>query len=147
MKIQYIKDDLFKTDIKHIVHGCNDKGVMGSGVALHIREKFPKAYDEYVLWHAKKGLNLGDIQFVNCGEKIIINAISQSGYGRTGQKFVSYDAIDTIFKKLDFHLSNADEKELAMPMIGAGLGGGNWDIIANIIETNMKQIQPIVYYL
>ncbi len=46
MKINYVNGDLFATDIKTIVHGCNAQGVMGSGVAKSIRENFPKAYDE-----------------------------------------------------------------------------------------------------
>ena len=48
MKIEYRKGDLFQTEIKTIVHGCNAQGVMGSGVAKIIRDKYPKAYDRYV---------------------------------------------------------------------------------------------------
>jgi len=30
MKIEYVKGDLFATNVKTIVHGCNVQGVMGS---------------------------------------------------------------------------------------------------------------------
>ncbi len=34
-----------------------------------------------------------------------------------------------------------------MPMIGAGLGDGNWKAIAAIIESELKTVQPVVYIL
>jgi len=37
---------------------------------------------------------------------------------------------------------------VALPMIGAGLGGGDWNVISDIIETESKKaLQPIVYKL
>jgi hypothetical protein len=34
-----------------------------------------------------------------------------------------------------------------MPQIGAGLGGGDWQVIEAIIESEMTDIQPVVYTL
>jgi O-acetyl-ADP-ribose deacetylase (regulator of RNase III) len=37
--------------------------------------------------------------------------------------------------------------EIAMPQIGAGLGGGDWNVIAAIIESELKNVKPYVYVL
>jgi len=34
-----------------------------------------------------------------------------------------------------------------MPKIGAGLAGGDWNVIAAIIEEEFTAVQPIVYWL
>ena len=38
MKIEYRQGDLFQTDVRHIVHGCNAQGVMGKGVAKLVKD-------------------------------------------------------------------------------------------------------------
>lgn len=144
MKIEYVKGDLFSTHVKHIMHGCNAQRVMGSGVALHIRNKHPLAYEAYLEW---KDLHLGNIQLVPSNDKIIINAVTQQFYGKDGKKYASYDAIELVMKKVNFALMTDNVTEVAMPKIGSALGGGNWNIIEKIIEETIKEVKPIVYYL
>ena len=60
MNIIYKKGDLLTTDADIIVHGCNCQGVMGSGVAKQIKEKFPNAYTIYKQREEEIGLRLGE---------------------------------------------------------------------------------------
>lgn len=148
MKIEYRKGDLFSTDVKTIVHGCNAQGVMGSGVAKIVRDDFPKAYDRYVNeYKLHNHLALGSIIVVPCDEKIIVNAITQEYFGRDGERYVSYDAVDDVMKKLNTFNDVYGTTEIAMPQIGAGLGGGSWEVIAAIIENRLDKVKPIVYTL
>jgi len=148
MKIEYRKGDLFQTDIKTIVHGCNAQGVMGSGVAKIVRDDFPKAYERYVKeYKLHNHLNLGSIITVPCDDKIIVNAITQEYFGRDGERYVSYDAIDDVMKKLNTFNDVYGITEIAMPQIGAGLGGGSWEVIEAIIENRLDKVKPIVYTL
>jgi O-acetyl-ADP-ribose deacetylase (regulator of RNase III) len=147
MKIKYIKGNLFNTDCNFIVHGCNSHGVMGSGVAKIVKEKYPEAYTDYINKFKFSGLKLGDIQVVPCKSKTIINAITQENYGRDGSRFVSYDAVADCMEKINELFYMVPNGTLAMPKIGAGLGGGNWNIIAAIIENELTVVQPVVYEL
>jgi O-acetyl-ADP-ribose deacetylase (regulator of RNase III) len=143
MKIEYRNGDLLDTDIKHILHGCNARGVMGSGVAKLIRQKWPKAYEDYAVVYNSVGLHLGSyITSIQSDGKIVINGITQETYGKTGVH-ISYWAIANIIRNL-----NSDGiKYIAMPQIGAGLGGGDWRVIEAIIENESKRFQPVVYIL
>lgn len=156
MQIEYIKGDLFQTPIKVIVHGCNAQGVMGSGVAKIIREKYPKAYERYrYQFEERGGLKLGDVIAVSCGDrindpdnyKIIVNAITQDMYGRDGKRYVSYDAVAESMSKINRFFEIYGISAVAMPQIGAGLGGGDWNVIAAIIESELKSVKPTVYVL
>lgn len=143
MSLTYIEGSLLDTEIVHIIHGCNAKGVMSAGVAKQIRAKYPKAYKDYRKQYKTNGFDLGSIvvSIQPCG-KVIHNAIIQKDYG-TQQRQVSYSAIEKVFRKID----KWPLKELAMPQIGAGLAGGDWNIIKDIIEKSLKNVKPYVYII
>jgi len=148
VKIEYRQGDLFKTDIRHIVHGCNAQGVMGKGVAKLVRDLYPRAYNEYLsLWMRNKALVPGTVQFVDCGEKVIINAITQKNFAKAYNdpgRYVSYDAVAECMAEINREIAG---QQLAMPRIGAQLGGGKWDIVASIIEAELTDVSPVVYVL
>ncbi len=143
MDIQYIKGDLMTAKEPYILHGCNSCGVMGSGVANLIRIHYPEAYLSYVKTFNKSGLALGKVFFVSTEGKTIINAITQENFGRDGAKYVCYDAIRNVMKDVNKHIPVWSK--VAMPKIGAGLGGGDWKIISEIIEQESTQFFPVVY--
>lgn len=148
MKIEYRKGDLFQTSIKVIVHGCNDVGVMGSGVAKIIVDRYPEAYEVYRKYHRDNGkLEGGKLIVCATNGKIIVNMITQNYFGKDGRKYAKYDWIADGFHELDLRCSQDKIEQIAMPMIGAGLGGGNWNVISAIIESECKNVQPVVYQL
>lgn len=144
MSISYIKGDLFKTEHKVIAHGCNALGVMGSGVAKIIKEQYTGAFEEYHKKYKTDGLHLGEVVFAEYNNKLIANCITQSRFGRDGTQFVDYAAIERCIKVLNENMETHSFDTVAMPKIGAGLGGGNWDLIAEIIEKTAK-FNPVVY--
>lgn len=145
MRIKYEKGDVFASPYRFILHGCNAQGVMGAGFARQIRDKYPFAYKEYVSIHQKRGLILGETQVVKCRDRIIINAVIQEFYGRDpGKRYVSYDAIANSLSLIEDALYG---ETIAMPMIGAGLGGGDWKVIEAIIESELKTVQPVIFTL
>jgi len=154
MTIEHREGNLFDTDIKLIVHGCNAHGVMGSGVAKIVRDDYPEAYEEYKARHQRElnnggyALDMGSVIFVESNDKVIGNAVTQYNYGgKEGVRYVDYEAIsDAIHTIIDWCLLNG-HTQFAMPKIGAGLGGGNWDIIEMIIADDLKGrgIHCVVY--
>lgn len=143
MKINYINDNMFLTNIIDIAHGCNNKGVQGAGVAKLIKLYYPSASEEYTNYYNNNGLELGDDIITPTNGKIIHHLITQDSFGYN-EVFVKYDAVRECMKKLN---KNCSENKVAMPMIGAGLGGGDWDVISSIIEQELTDVEPYVYYL
>jgi O-acetyl-ADP-ribose deacetylase (regulator of RNase III) len=151
MKIEYKKGDALNGTEKHLAHGCNNQGVMGSGIAKQIRAQYEPAYDYYRWNHTRQGLQLGKVYEFECNGKLIFNCVTQDGYGRDGEKYVRYDAIAACMLEICYWFNTHEIKSItprvAMPMIGAGLGGGDWTKIVEVIELNSNNFRPIVYQL
>ena len=129
-----VKGDLVELALNNafgaIIHGANCQCTMNSGVAKQIRYRLHPAYLADLKTIKGDWDKLGGYSFAIVDGIYVINAYTQFYYGYNGQKYVSYDAVDSAFRKIkeDFgHLS------LAYPKIGSMRGGGDWDILNTII--------------
>lgn len=128
--IEYRKGNLLDVKSGIIIHGCNAQGVMGSGVALAIKQKYPQVYKDY----KQERLYLGQsIRTWVDDELLVISAITQHNYGRDGKRYVNYVAIANVFSEA-IVTAYAYDYVLHFPKIGAGLGGGDWSIIEQLIN-------------
>lgn len=117
-----------------IVHGCNCFNTMGAGIARQIRETFPAAYDADLATVKGDLSKLGTFSqaHVDIGghSLVIINAYTQFHYAGSGV-LADYEAIGEVFKGLKQNFSG---HHIAYPKIGAGLAGGDWEVIGQIID-------------
>lgn len=139
-RINIINDNILnckhRTDkIQIIVHGCNSKGKMRSGVAKAIREEYPDTYNVYIDQYNKNGLKVGSVVWCYTYGVIIANAITQEFFGYDGKKYASYDAIDECFREINNTLMSIDHSQVSLnfPLIGCDLGGLEWSVVEQII--------------
>lgn len=146
--IKYIKGDLFTTDADVIAHGVNCKGGFGSGIAGIIKTKYPKARYYYLDKYEEDGWKLGDVQYIYIpnGDFTIANCATQNDYLPRGIEHVNYDAVRTVMEKLKGYCES-NNYTIAIPKIGAGLAGGDWDKIEEIINKVFDNREILVYYL
>ncbi len=142
--ITYRIGDLLRAKEILILHGCNARGKMKSGIARQIRAQFPAAYRDYLQAFETDGLRLGQCIWSLCDERvIIISGITQANYGRDPTVvYADYNAIAEVMRAVE---EDAEGRAVAMPLIGAGLANGDWRIISRIIERESKTFQPVVY--
>ncbi len=126
-----------------IVHGCNCFHTMGSGIAEQIRLRYPQAYAVDVDQTVKGDKNkLGRFTYTVVQGPLplwwkftIVNAYTQYNYGRGGPH-LDYNALRSVFRRIrkDFPPATI----IGYPKIGAGLGGGNWQTIQQIIDEELN---------
>lgn len=132
--IYYMNGDLLDVTSGIIVHGCNAQGVMGSGVAKAIKNKYTEAYQAY----KESELYLGSTVWYDAEDRynlplFIANCITQERYGKDRLRYVSYAAIVKCFSEV-FSKASCYSYDVYFPKIGAGLGGGDWSIIEQLIN-------------
>lgn len=139
--ITYKKGDLFSVKEGVIAHGCNAQGIMGSGVAIQVKRLYPEAYYDYL----DMPKTLGSVGYTPVTPTLsIANCITQEFYGRDpATKYVSYPAMIEVFRQLNM-LHNTP---IHIPKIGAGLGGGDWEVIERIIKQNAPLADITVWTL
>ena len=130
--------DILKITEGIIVQQVNCQGVMGCGIALAIRRKWPKVYTAYrekvSSTRILSGL-LNDVQLVNIEKDLYVaNMFSQFGYGRN-KRYTDYEAFITcLVKLLMLRSENCPELNIYFPYkIGCNNAGGNWNTIKELI--------------
>jgi len=160
MITKHINDSILNTELKFIAHGVNCQGAMGSGVAKVLYEKYPEVREQYMLAAPGNILFedvLGEHVFIEVEpNKFVINCYTQLNYGRDGKKYVNYWAIAKVFHDLSMcssvanennnHIRSHDIMRLAIPKIGCGLAGGDWDIVEAIINDAVENRLEIWVY-
>ena len=118
-----------------IVHGCNCFHTMGAGFAKAICEAFPEALGADKATPIGDKTKLGSISTATVGDLVIVNAYTQFDYRGRGLK-ADYEAIREAFRCIARTFPN---KRIGYPLIGAGLAGGDWSVISEIIEDELKE--------
>lgn len=149
--MKYVKKDITTVDDGLVIHGVNCQGVMGSGVARAIRNKWPKVYDAYR--QLGKGVHLlGCSHIVTISEDPILcvgNCYTQEYYGNDGKRYAELGSIESALDGV-FSYASALGLTIHSPMIGCGLGGLKWEDVLEIYEGIINKYDcdnVFIYYL
>jgi len=139
--IEYVKGDFFdyKADIR--INTVNCVGVMGTGVALEFKNKYPEMYKSYVDICKRKEIAPGNPfvwkeynLFSSC---IIINLPTKLHWRKPSE----YDYIERNLIWLRNFLKNRNnETVVTLPALGCGHGGLNWDIVKDKINYYLSDL-------
>lgn len=148
MITKYIKGDITETELKYIAHGVNCQNKIGSGVAKALYTKFPDVkvnYHEYFKTHTIGKINLGKILYTydDSTGKNIANCFTQNEFGYDGKRYVNYASVLQCFRILK---DNCKGYILAIPKIGCGLAGGNWEFMEQLINDTVGEDLEIWVY-
>ena len=147
-----LKGDLLKLalmgEFDVIVHGCNCQCAMGAGIAKTIKALFPEAYGADCATRKGDREKLGTISHANIirdeSSFTVANAYTQFHWSGQGIK-ADYDAIRSAMSEVKRQFEG---RRIAYPMIGAGLAGGDWSIIAPIIDEALAgETHTLVQYV
>lgn len=150
------QDDIFNSDCEALVNPVNCVGTMGKGLALEFKLKYPHMFERYKIRCDKKEMAIGKM-FVyemrnNSSPRYIIcfptkthwNKLSSLPYIASGMI-----ALKKVVKTLEI-------ESIAIPALGCGLGGLDFDDVLDIINEylnnplheeryNKKQLRIYVY--
>jgi O-acetyl-ADP-ribose deacetylase (regulator of RNase III) len=138
-KIKYLKGDLVRDaerDFDVIGHGCNCYCTMGAGIALDVKKTWPEAYEADRRTAYGDSGKLGTYSsWTTPGGLVILNLYTQWQYrGASNDIKADYDAIRRCMKLIK---QNFYGQRIGLPLVGAGLAGGDWGVISEIIEEEL----------
>lgn len=161
MTIEIIEGDLLdafdKGEVNVIGHVVNCQGVMGSGIAKSIRDRYSNVYQCYKDLHSlttNSSALLGTCQLVSINKltnTTVANLFAQHFYGQDGRRYLNYGALGEALWKLEDQLvDNTLQKRgvVGFPYkMGADRAGGSWDIVFEMIKHYFKYREVKIYRL
>lgn len=142
--LRLCRGDIFVGNPKAIAQGCNIKGVMGAGIALQFKNRFPDMYESYRQLCEKNMLPGGTIypfvSILNNQPVRIYNLMTQSGFHGADIEFLAA----AMYAMCADAIQN-DIHEITMPFIGAGLGGIEPSICLNIFLEVVERYDILLY--
>lgn len=147
-KVGDLCDALADGEVDAIGHQANCFNTMNSGVAKAIRVRFPQAYEADCETVKGDRSKLGDCTVAIGGSGLIYNLYGQYNYGYDAKGYTDYTALQSaLIEMRDDLLTGRGFEVVGFPKIGAGLGGGDWDTIEEIINDIFEGYFEVVIYV
>jgi O-acetyl-ADP-ribose deacetylase (regulator of RNase III) len=144
--IHYRTGNLLESEAEALINTVNTMGVMGKGIALQFKNMFPNNFKLYANECKNKGVRVGQLlvteeESLLAGKKIIINFPT-----KTNWRFPSeYQYIESGLKELVKVIKQNNIKSIAIPPLGAGNGGLDWNRVKQIMEIYLSDLACDIY--
>jgi O-acetyl-ADP-ribose deacetylase (regulator of RNase III) len=158
--LTYVKGDATQPageSPRFIIHVCNDLGLWGSGFVLAVSARWPQPEAAYYRMGERcNGYAQGNIDIVEVDENLwVVNMIGQKGVARRGTTIppVRYSSIRNALTQVaeaaldEQYRGPFKSVAIHCPKFGAGLAGGDWRVIEQIIQEELvdKGLEVTVY--
>lgn len=121
--IHFVKGNIFDSKAEALVNAINTVGVMGKGIALKFKNRYPENYKVYKAACDDKTLKTGIVLAVKESDgKTIINFPTKQHWKDASE----YQFIELGLIALKESIKEHKIKSIALPALGCGLGGLKW---------------------
>lgn len=143
--INFVTGNFFEHNADIRINTVNCVGVMGAGVALQFKNKYPEMYKEYLKACNDNSIKIGkphvwsNNTFFNDGDNdnsIIINFPTKMHWKNPSE----YEYIEKGLEWLSKFLLNHESKTITVPALGCGHGGLDWNIVKKMIVESLSNI-------
>jgi len=140
--IHFLKGNIFDSNAKAIVNAVNTVGVMGKGIALEFKNRYPHNYASYKKACDNGEFKIGTVLSIKENDgKIVINFPTKKHWKEVSQ----YQFIELGLNALKENIKEQNIKSIAIPALGCGLGGLKWDVVKELIQTELSNIDLDIY--
>jgi O-acetyl-ADP-ribose deacetylase (regulator of RNase III) len=145
--IEFHRDNLLGADVEALVNTVNTVGVMGKGIALQFKKKFPGNFKAYERACKNEEVRIGKMFTVSLDSltnpRYIINFPTKKHWrGKSRIEYVREGLEDLLreIERLDIH-------SIAVPPLGCGNGGLDWEgEVRPLIEATFDRVPQVRVY-
>jgi len=142
--IRVLIGDIFESKAEVLVNTVNTVGVMGKGIALGFRKRFPEMYDDYVRRCEQKSVSLGQPYLYR---RLVAPHIVNFP---TKDHWRSVSKLSDIIKGLAYlkdHIGEWGVRSLAVPPLGCGEGQLDWRVVGPTLFRALSHLnRPVELY-
>jgi O-acetyl-ADP-ribose deacetylase (regulator of RNase III)/uncharacterized protein YwgA len=144
--IQYITGNILDSTAQALVNTVNTMGVMGKGIALQFKKAYLNNYKAYEKACKNNEIQVGKM-FVTLdsnttsGERTIINFPTKTSWKKPSEYKYIEDGLENLVEVINTNKI----KSIAIPPLGAGNGGLNWEKVKIIIKQKLEHLNVDIY--
>jgi O-acetyl-ADP-ribose deacetylase (regulator of RNase III) len=141
--IHYRKGSIFDSQTQVIVNTVNCKGIMGKGLALAFKERYPEMFPVYQRECREGKLRIGRPTLYKESVPWILNFPTKDDW-RANSK------IEYLEKGLEYFAASykqAGIKSIAFPKLGAQNGKLSWDEVGPLMARYLSQLEDVEVYI
>ena len=136
--IKFVTGDMFDTDFDVRINTVNCVGVMGKGIALEFKKRYPDMFSDYRYNCLASLLHPGKLSmWSSFPDEIIVN-FPTKGHWREKSK---YEYIEAGLKELRAYLERLGAVTVAVPALGCNNGGLEWKRVRAMIKKELSGLQ------
>jgi len=144
--IQYKTGNLLDSEAEALVNTVNTVGVMGKGIALQFKNMFPNNFKLYANACKNKEVKVGKLlvneeEALLTGKKIIINFPTKTNWRLPSE----YQYIESGLSELVKVIKEKNIKSIAIPPLGSGNGGLDWNRVKHILENYLSNLNCEIF--
>ena len=140
--IKYMKGTVFNTRAQTIVNAVNCVGVMGAGIALEFKLRYPEMFNDYVEQCRSKRIKTGVPSLYKYSDNEFIMNFPTKGHWKYPSKI---QWIDEGLKYFVNNYKRMNIKSIAFPKLGTNNGGLDWNDVKILMEKYLEPINLMVY--
>lgn len=137
--ITFVDGNIFDSPAQVITNTINCVGVMGKGLALEFKRRFPKMYEDYRI-RCQKGDVLPGRPYLWEDDKVQILNFPTKRHWRENSRL---DDIEEGLRYLANHYQEMGLHTLALAPLGCGNGGLNWNDVKPLIERYLGSVPDL----
>jgi O-acetyl-ADP-ribose deacetylase (regulator of RNase III) len=141
--IQFVHANLFTLNADILVNPVNCVGVMGKGIALEFKKRWPERFYAYRVECTTKRLRIGtDFTWSAVNGGTIINIPTKRHWRDASE----YDIVEVGLSVLRVRIKALGKRwSVAMPALGCGNGGLDWGRVKPMIEWSLGDLPNTIY--
>ena len=141
--IQYKSGNILDEKTQAIVNTVNCVGVMGRGIALEFKNRYPDNFRAYALECKRHQMMPGKMFIHPTGEldypQYIINFPTKLHWKEKSQIEYIQTGLEDLVRIIDRY----QIRSIAVPPLGCGLGGLSWSVVKPLIERSLGRISDL----
>lgn len=136
--IEYKQGDIFGFSANAIVNTVNCVGVMGKGIALAVKKRYPKILGDYKRACAARIVTPGSLWCWRAPDQTVVYNIATKNHWRDPSQ---YRWVEQGLSHLAIALTYAKPIIIVVPPLGCRCGGLDWQIVRPMIANALAE-QP-----
>jgi O-acetyl-ADP-ribose deacetylase (regulator of RNase III)/uncharacterized protein YwgA len=141
--VRVLEGDLLKSRMHTLVNTVNTVGVMGKGVALAFKKRYPAMYDDYLKRCDRHAVKLGEPYIYEAGDHLIVNFPTKDHWRSMSRLSDIVDGLEY----LERHYKAWGIRSLAVPPLGCGNGQLEWRLVGPVLLRHLRRFDiPVELY-